>query len=198
MDAQKGSGGRGGADTRGSANDETIRTQGRRRKVPRWHPCDLVRGTYVDPRAGQQSFESFGDEWAEAQDWKSTGPASHGGPYELGSTRCSARSRFPRSIGWPFKACSNSSPRCTALDDGRHDDLRRDDHARRIRGGRIGRDPTSGYGGPRPAGVSLTAESDQTRYRRGMRYWRSLRRRPRFRAAIAPGSLACGSARYSG
>lgn len=31
-----------------------------------------VSGTYIDPEAGKQSFASFADEWAEAQDWKAT------------------------------------------------------------------------------------------------------------------------------
>ena len=33
---------------------------------------DMVRGAYVDPDAGRQSFIDFADEWAEAQDWKPT------------------------------------------------------------------------------------------------------------------------------
>jgi integrase len=33
---------------------------------------DLVRGAYVDPDAGRQSFRDFADEWAGAQDWKGT------------------------------------------------------------------------------------------------------------------------------
>jgi integrase len=33
---------------------------------------DLLRGVYVDPDAGRQSFVSFADEWAGAQDWKDT------------------------------------------------------------------------------------------------------------------------------
>jgi integrase len=37
---------------------------------------DLVRGTYVDPNAGRQSFSAFADEWAEAQDWKETSQES--------------------------------------------------------------------------------------------------------------------------
>ncbi len=34
--------------------------------------ADVVRGTYVDPRAGRQTFVSYADEWAGAQDWKAT------------------------------------------------------------------------------------------------------------------------------
>jgi integrase len=33
---------------------------------------DIVRGSYVDPHAGRQTFESFADEWAAAQEWKGT------------------------------------------------------------------------------------------------------------------------------
>src|SRR4051812_40534281 len=33
---------------------------------------DLRRGVYIDPDAGRQTFESFADEWAAAQDWKAT------------------------------------------------------------------------------------------------------------------------------
>jgi integrase len=33
---------------------------------------DLARGTYIDPALGRQTFESFADEWATAQDWKAT------------------------------------------------------------------------------------------------------------------------------
>jgi integrase len=33
---------------------------------------DLAHGTYVDPMAGHQTFASFADEWAVAQDWKAT------------------------------------------------------------------------------------------------------------------------------
>ena len=33
---------------------------------------DLRRGVYIDPDAGLQTFESFADEWAAAQDWKAT------------------------------------------------------------------------------------------------------------------------------
>ena len=32
----------------------------------------LAHGTYVDPMAGRQTFVSFADEWAVAQDWKAT------------------------------------------------------------------------------------------------------------------------------
>ena len=34
--------------------------------------ADIVRGTYVDPNAGRQTFLSFADEWAAAADWKGT------------------------------------------------------------------------------------------------------------------------------
>lgn len=33
---------------------------------------EQVRGSYIDPRLGLQSFESFADEWAASQDWKAT------------------------------------------------------------------------------------------------------------------------------
>lgn len=33
---------------------------------------DLAHGTYVDPNAARQTFRSFADEWAAAQDWKET------------------------------------------------------------------------------------------------------------------------------
>jgi integrase len=33
---------------------------------------DLVRGAYVDPEAGRQTFADFAGEWAAAQDWKGT------------------------------------------------------------------------------------------------------------------------------
>jgi integrase len=33
---------------------------------------DLVHGAYIDPDAGRQTFASFADEWADAQDWKDT------------------------------------------------------------------------------------------------------------------------------
>lgn len=59
------------------------------------YAATLPGGAYIDPDAGRQTFASFADEWAAAQDWKATSRESwashrrrlfeHLGPVPLGS-----------------------------------------------------------------------------------------------------------------
>src|SRR6185312_6990013 len=60
---------------RDPANRERQKTFDRKTDAETWlatQTADVVRGTHIDPKAGKQSFESFADQWAAAQDWKPT------------------------------------------------------------------------------------------------------------------------------
>ncbi len=60
---------------RGPDGRERSQTFDRKLDADRWLASiegEKVRGSYVDPSAGRQTFLAFADEWAESQDWKAT------------------------------------------------------------------------------------------------------------------------------
>lgn len=128
---------------------------------------DLARGTYVAPSAGRQTFTSFADEWAAAQDWKATSRESwryvrarlvrslDGVP--LDSIDLLTLQRLQRSLADRY---ARTTVEVTMSYAG---SIMRAAHA----AGRIGRDPTRGLRAPKTrAGESdgvVTAEQVPTR-----------------------------------
>ena len=106
------------------------------------------RRTYVDPKAGRQSFASFADEWAAAQDWKATSRESW--PYIrarlaplLGNLPLASIDRLV--LQHARQALAVKSTRSTAVTMTYAGMVMRAAHA----SGRIGRDPTHGLRTPR-------------------------------------------------
>lgn len=110
---------------------------------------DLVRGAYVDPDAGKQTFEAFADEWAAAQDWKATSReawAAHRrrlvgelGSLPLASIDLVTLQGVQRSLGETFARST------TAVTMSYAGTIMRAACA----SGRIGRDPTKGLRAPK-------------------------------------------------
>jgi integrase len=110
---------------------------------------DLVRGAYIDPDAGRQSFLSFADEWAAAQDWKATSRESwlsvrkrldvHLGSMPLASIDLIKMQAVQRTLGERY---APSTTKTTMAYAGM---IMRAAHA----AGRIGRDPTRGLRAPK-------------------------------------------------
>jgi integrase len=110
---------------------------------------DKARGLYVDPDAGRLSFESFADEWAEAQDWKQTSRdawAAHRRRLcaRIGSKSLASIDRLLlQSVQRDLSATYARSTTVTTMAYARM--ILRAAHA----SGRMGRDPTLGLRAPR-------------------------------------------------
>lgn len=110
---------------------------------------DLVRGSYIDPDAGRQTFESFADEWAAAQDWKATSRQSwsahrrrlleHLGPLPLDVIDLVRLQGVQQALGKTY-ACSTVTTTMSYAGS-----IMRAANA----SGRIGRDPTKGLRAPK-------------------------------------------------
>ncbi|HVV35192.1 MAG TPA: site-specific integrase [Acidimicrobiales bacterium] len=116
---------------------------------------DKVRGHYIDPDAGRQTFESFADEWAAAQDWKQTSRDAWGAHRRrlvarVGSKSLASIDRLVlQSVQRDLSATYARSTTITTMAYARM--ILRAAHV----AGRIGRDPTVGLRNPR-AGVGDT------------------------------------------
>lgn len=110
---------------------------------------DMVRGAYVDPDAGRQTFEVFADEWAAAQDWKATSRESWPfirarlvpllGKVPLGSVDRLALQAAQRALGQKYARATVELTMSYA------GSIMRAAYA----AGRIGRDPTRGLRAPK-------------------------------------------------
>lgn len=110
---------------------------------------EMVRGTYVDPDAGKQTFEAFADEWAAAQDWKASSRESWAahrrrlveqvGRLPLGAIDLVTLQGVQRALGEHY---ARSTATVTMSYAG---SIMRAAHA----AGRIGRDPTRGLRAPK-------------------------------------------------
>lgn len=110
---------------------------------------DLARGSYVDPDASRQTFASFADEWAAAQDWKATSRESwrahrrrlleHLGPLPLGSIDLVRLQATQQALGERYARSTVTTTMSYA------GTIMRAAHA----SGRIGRDPTKGLRAPK-------------------------------------------------
>jgi integrase len=131
---------------------ERSRTFARKVDAERWLDGvrgDLVRGVHVDPRAGDQTFRSFADEWAASQDWKAT--TAEAWPYvrarldpELGALRLVlidqlVLQRARAALGERYARSTTATTMSYA------GSIMRAAHA----AGRIGRDPTIGLRAPK-------------------------------------------------
>lgn len=110
---------------------------------------DIARGAYVDPDAGRQTFASFADEWAAAQDWKATSreswPAHRRrlvellGPLPLASVDLVRLQTVQRRLGETYARTTVTTTMSYA------GSIMRAAHV----SGRIGRDPTKGLRAPK-------------------------------------------------
>lgn len=110
---------------------------------------DLVRGTYVDPDAGRQTFATFADEWAASQDWKPTSRDSwaahrarlvkHLGPLPLASIDLLVLRKVQQELGATYARSTTTTTMSYA------GSIMRAAFA----AGRIGRDPTRGLRAPK-------------------------------------------------
>jgi integrase len=137
---------------RDPAGKEHARHFARKVDAERWLDSvrgQLVGGTYVDPRAGRQTFQAFADEWAGGQDWKATTAeawpyvrgrlAPHLGAMPLASidqltlkaTRAALAERYARSTVATTMSYATAIMRAAYV------------------AGRVGRDVTVGFKAPR-------------------------------------------------
>lgn len=110
---------------------------------------DLARGAYIDPDAGRQTFASFADEWAAAQDWKATSRESwaahrrrlfeHLGPVPLSSIDLVRLQGTQQALGERYARSTVTTTMSYA------GTIMRAAHA----SGRVGRDPTKGLRAPK-------------------------------------------------
>jgi len=110
---------------------------------------ELVRGAYIDPKKGEQTFEAFADEWAAAQDWKATSrqswPAHRRrlvellGPMPLAAIDLVTLQTAQRRLGERYARSTTTTTMSYA------GSIMRAAHA----SGRIGRDPTKGLRAPK-------------------------------------------------
>ncbi|MDQ3756493.1 MAG: hypothetical protein M3394_01425, partial [Actinomycetota bacterium] len=110
---------------------------------------ELVHGTYIDPDASRQTFESFADEWAAAQDWKATSAESWRyvrarlvpllGRLPLGSIDLLTLQGAQRKLGTEYARTTVETTMSYA------GSIMRAAHA----SGRVGRDPTRGLKAPK-------------------------------------------------
>jgi hypothetical protein len=157
---------------------------------------DLVRGAYIDPDAGRQTFVSFADVWSAAQDWKATSRESwlsvrkrlelQLGSMPLASIDLIKLQTVQRALGERY---APSTTKTTMAYAGM---IMRAAHA----AGRIGRDPTRGLRAPKTrvgdADGKVGPDDVPTRTEASR-----VRRRPTERPSLSA-SRAFGSARCSG